>query len=122
VNQIKLIKAIAVGISLAVSLGSSVASAVDGAKLYRTKTCYTCHGDDAKTPILPVYPKLAGQNKEYIIAQMTDIKTGVRNNGNSAIMRGIMYLVNEKETEAIAQWLESLGTQPEETLELNRQP
>ncbi len=97
------------GISVAVmSLGGSVAAMADGVALYYKYTCYTCHGNDAKTPILPMYPKLAGQNKQYIIAQMKDIKSGKRNNGYSATMKGIMYGVTEPEIEAIAEWLESL--------------
>jgi cytochrome c len=116
-DKMKLTKAVATGIFLAVSLGSSVAMAADGARLYRTKTCNICHGDDGKTPILPVYPKLAGQNKEYLIAQMRDIKTSARNNGNTATMRGIMYLVDDEEIEAIAEWLESLETKTEAALE-----
>jgi cytochrome c len=100
------------GISVAVmSLGGSLAAmaaATDGVALYFKYTCYTCHGNDAKTPLLPMYPKLAGQNKEYIIAQMKDIKSGKRNNGNSATMKGIMYGVTEQEIETIAEWLASL--------------
>jgi cytochrome c len=78
---------------------------LDGAALYKSKTCFTCHGKDAKTPIMPVYPKLAGQNKEYALQQMKDIKEGTRANGMSAAMRGVMHLVNDEEMAAIAEWL-----------------
>ncbi|MCK5877859.1 MAG: c-type cytochrome [Candidatus Marithrix sp.] len=81
----------------------------DGAKLFQSKTCWSCHGKDAKTPLMPVYPKLVGQNKEYALAQMKDIKSGVRNNGQSAAMKGVMGLVNDEEMEAIAEWLSSLN-------------
>jgi cytochrome c553 len=79
-----------------------------GAALYKSKTCIACHGADAKTPILPNYPKLAGQNKVYAIAQLKDIKSGARDNGQTAAMRGVMHLVNEEEIGAIAEWLTSL--------------
>lgn len=80
----------------------------DGAKLYAEKTCLACHGKDAKTPIMPDYPKLAGQNAAYAEKQMLDIKSGARSNGNTAAMKGIMPLVNEAEIKALAAYLSSL--------------
>lgn len=91
---------------LAVSAGSALA--LDGAQLYQTKTCFSCHGKDAKTPILPAYPKLAGQNAVYAAQQMKDIKSGARSNGMSVAMKGVMHMVSDEEIEAIAQWLSSL--------------
>ena len=83
------------------------AQAADGAALYKSKTCWSCHGKDAKTPIMPVYPKLAGQNADYAFNQMKDIKSGARNNGQTAAMKGVMGLVSEEEMRAIADWLGS---------------
>ena len=82
--------------------------ALDGAELYQTKTCFSCHGKDAQTPILPIYPKLAGQSKDYAAAQMRDIKSGARANGQSAAMKGVMHLVSDEEIDAIAEWLSTL--------------
>ncbi len=86
-----------------VSVGSAVAA--DGATLFQEKTCWSCHGKDAKTPIMPIYPRLAGQNAEYAFNQMKDIKNGVRTNGQTAAMKGIMATVSEDEMRAIADWL-----------------
>lgn len=80
----------------------------DGAKLFQDKSCTTCHGANAKSPSLSVYPKLAGQNKIYSLSQMLDIKTGKRNSGNSAAMQGVLYSVTTKDMVTIAEWLESL--------------
>jgi cytochrome c len=100
------------GISFAAMSLSGIAAekpaALDGATLYQTKTCFACHGVDANTPLLPNYPKLAGQNKEYALAQMKDIKSGARNNGETAAMKGVMHVVNDAEMDAIAKWLSSL--------------
>lgn len=79
--------------------------AADGAALFKSKTCWSCHGKDANTPIMPVYPKLAGQNADYAFNQMKDIKSGARNNGQTAAMKGVMGLVSEEEIRAIADWL-----------------
>jgi len=83
------------------------AEELDGAKLFQSKTCFACHGPDAKTPLMPQYPKLAGQNYEYILQQFKDIRAGVRNNGQTAAMIGIAQTVSDAELEAIAKWLSS---------------
>ena len=57
----KRISLIAVLAGLTFGAGNALAAA-DGAKLYQEKTCVACHGKDAKKPLTPAYPKLAGQN------------------------------------------------------------
>ncbi|EGV52542.1 c-type cytochrome [Candidatus Endoriftia persephone] len=102
--MLKLISYAAVAATLSFgALGNAVAA--DGAALFQSKTCWSCHGKDAKTPIMPMYPKLAGQNADYAFNQMKDIKSGARNNGQTAAMKGVMGLVSEAEMRAIADWL-----------------
>lgn len=79
--------------------------AMDGAKLFSEKTCNACHGPEGKKPIMPNYPKVAGQNTAYALQQMQDIKSGARANGQSAAMKGVMHLVNDAEMKAIAEYL-----------------
>ena len=97
----------AASLMLASGIATNV-QAADGAELYKTKTCWSCHGKDAQTPIMPIYPKLAGQNADYAFNQMKDIKSGVRSNGQSAAMKGVMGLVSEEEMRVIADWLSTL--------------
>ena len=92
----------------AVGLSASGFVFADGAKLFQDKTCWSCHGKDAKKPLLPEYPKIAGQNAKYIERQMLDIKSGARANGNSAAMKGVMGLVSEAEIKEIATYVASL--------------
>jgi len=87
---------------------SSTAFAADGKALYLAKGCMACHGMDAKTPIMPLYPKIAGQSKEYTTQQMTDIKTGKRSNGQSAAMKGIMAGVSDEEITALSEYIAGL--------------
>jgi cytochrome c len=82
--------------------------APDGAKLYSEKTCNACHGPKGDKPLMPNYPKVAGQNAAYIEAQMKDIKSGARNNGQTAAMKGVMHLVNDEEIKAISEYLSKL--------------
>lgn len=84
------------------------ALAADGAALYTAKGCGACHGADGKTPIMPLYPKVAGQSKEYVTQQMNDIKSGARSNGQSVAMKGIMASVSDEETAAIAEYISGL--------------
>jgi cytochrome c len=87
---------------------SPSAFALDGSELYKTKTCLTCHGKDGKTPILAMYPKIAGQNEAYALQQMKDIKSGARANGMSAGMKGIMHLVSDEEIAALAKYISTM--------------
>ena len=98
--------ALAVGISALLVTGG--AAALDGAALYKTKTCFACHGKDANTPVMPTYPKIAGQNSAYAYNQMKDIKSGARNNGQTAAMKGVMHLLSDEEMRAISDWLATL--------------
>lgn len=96
-------------IPLVASLMCSVAvAAPDGAKLYAEKTCNACHGPKGDKPLLPNYPKIAGQNAAYTEQQMKDIKSGARNNGQTAAMKGVMHLVNDEEIKALSVYLEKL--------------
>jgi cytochrome c len=80
----------------------------DGKALYLEKTCVACHGKDAKKPLTPEYPRLAGQNAKYAENQMLDIKSGKRANGNAAAMKGVMHLVSDEEIKEIAKYLSEI--------------
>jgi cytochrome c553 len=88
------------------------AADLDGKALFTDKTCHTCHGVDASTPLIAGYPSIAGQAKEYLVQQITDIKTGKRNNGQTESMKGIMHLVSDAEIEAIATYVSTLPFKP----------
>ena len=105
----KKLSQIAMVLTCVASIGfASNAAALDGKALYLDPTkggCSACHGKDAKTPIMPSYPKLAGQNADYAYNQMKDIQSGKRNNGMTAAMKGITHLTTDEEKKAIAEWL-----------------
>ncbi len=104
----KKLKSMSLVAFLAIMASLSNVAQADGASLFQEKTCWSCHGKDAKTPLLPIYPKLAGQNADYAFNQMKDIKTGARANGQSAAMKGVMVLVDEAQMRDIANWLATL--------------
>ena len=90
---------------LAISAG---AFAADGKALYASNACGSCHGPTGNEPIMPTYPKIAGQNKEYLIRQMNDIKSGDRDNGASIAMRGLVANLDDDDIVAIAEYLSSM--------------
>ncbi|MDR2239032.1 MAG: c-type cytochrome [Zoogloeaceae bacterium] len=94
---------------LAVALAAAPAlAAPDGAKLYTEKTCHACHGPKGDKPLMPNYPKIAGQNAAYAEQQMKDIKSGARSNGQTAAMKGVMHLVSDEEIKVLSQFLSKL--------------
>ncbi|HEC07036.1 MAG TPA: c-type cytochrome [Thiolapillus brandeum] len=82
------IVAAAVSAVLVITAFGSTASAASGKRLFMT--CTACHGKDGKTPIMPTYPKIAGQNKAYVLQQIKDIMSGKRANGQSIAMKGVL--------------------------------
>lgn len=85
---------------------SSPAAAQDGKALFTQKGCPACHGPNGDKPLQPSYAKLAGQNADYIVAQLKAFKAQERKGGQSALMWGMAAQLNENEMKAIAQWLE----------------
>jgi cytochrome c len=102
-TQMAMVIACASGLSF-----TSSAMALDGGALYLDANkggCSACHGKDAKTPIMSIYPRLAGQNADYAYNQMKDIQSGTRSNGLTAGMKGITHMTTDEEKKAIAKWL-----------------
>ena len=101
------------GSLLALGALSGNAGAADGKKLYMT--CAACHGKDGKSPIMPTYPKIAGQNKEYVLQQLKDIMSGARANGQAAAMKGVLVTpdgnprFSDADLEALADYVSKLA-------------
>ncbi len=81
----------------------------EGAGLYVEKSCIACHGANGNKPVMDAYPRIGGQSELYLLAQMTDIKTGVRSNSHSLAMKNIMGNVSDSEMAEIAGWLSKQG-------------
>lgn len=61
----------AILISALLLMGLAPAYAEDGSRLYVRKGCISCHGAGGAAPLGPEYPVLAGQNKDYIVNQIS---------------------------------------------------
>lgn len=83
--------------------------AEDGKQLFADKGCTACHGEDAATPLQDGYPRLSGQTPDYVFNQLKDIKSGARNNGQTAdTMKPIVEDLTEAEMRALADYLGTL--------------
>ncbi|MBQ4832734.1 c-type cytochrome [Pseudoalteromonas sp. MMG010] len=103
------IKTLLLGASISIVASMSFnTQAADGKALYTAKNCQTCHGAEGKAPIISAYPKLSGQNKDYLVAQMKDIKSGARSNGLAVSMKAMVAGVTDAEFEAIADYLSNV--------------
>lgn len=96
---------ILLGFSLNGIMASPAMAESDGKALYAAKLCMTCHGDEGKTPVVPSYPKLNGQNKEYLVAQIKMIKDGTRAGGGTAAMKAMITTLTDEEIESISKYL-----------------
>jgi cytochrome c len=101
-------KIFAIAALAALSMGLASAASADGAALYTSKTCVACHGADAKTPLMPSYPKLAGQSVDYLVTQIKDIRDGKRTNGQTAVMKPIVTGLTDDEVKQLADYLAGL--------------
>jgi len=86
----------------------AAAPADPAAAVYVAKGCPACHGAEGKTPIMPSYPKVSSLSAKYIVNQLKDIKSGARDNGQSAAMKGIMAAVTEEDMVQIADYLSAI--------------
>ncbi len=103
----KMIKSMILTAGVAGMLMGATAASADAA-LYTAKLCQTCHGADAKSPIQPTYPKLAGQNSGYCQQQVKDIKSGARANGMSMAMKPLVQALSDDDIAKICDYVAGL--------------
>jgi len=79
--------------------------AAAGKDLFDNVGCSACHGEDARTPALPEYPRIGGQSAEYAYKQMLDFRAGARNNDAFGVMKDITADLSDADLTALAYWL-----------------
>lgn len=77
----------------------------EGARLFESRDCFTCHGVEGKVPQVEEYPHLYQQPRSYLQTQMKDIKSGQRANGMTSLMQVVIAKVREDEMREIARYL-----------------
>lgn len=74
-----------------------------GRKLYDA-TCAACHGPDGIS-IAPIYPNIAGQKNEYLVAQLKAFRDGSRKN---AIMQPMAKNLTDTDIANLAAYVSTL--------------
>jgi len=72
--------------------------------------CAGCHNPQGLGNEPGGYPRLGGQNPEYVIKQLKAYRDGTRSNGsNAAIMMGVTAKLTDAEIEAVANYVSGLN-------------
>ena len=73
-----------------------------------TQVCVACHSADGSRGS-PANPILQGQHPEYLYKQLTEFKSGVRNN---AVMKGMAAMLGEEDMKNVAAFYASKQAKP----------
>ena len=84
----------------ALSLNVLAGGNAEAGKSIAAQTCAGCHGADGNST-MPQYPRLAGQQADYIVRALMDYKSGARNN---PIMKGFATGLSEQDMKNVAAW------------------
>jgi cytochrome c553 len=95
-NVVVLALAVAVSVP-AVAAGDPVAGKA------KSPVCAACHGPDGNSPTGD-FPKLAGQNEDYLVAALTQYKSGKRKN---PIMAGMGAPLSKQDMADLAAYFAS---------------
>ena len=69
--------------------------------------CRACHGVAGAKTLIPSYPKLNGQNKEYIAQMLTAYKKGERKGGMAAVMTAQAAMLSDADIAELAEYYSS---------------
>lgn len=83
----------------------------NGKSLVEKANCASCHGAGLNAPILPVYPKIAGQYPDYLYYALLAYQVGNANKEfgrNNAIMGSQVKLYGDSDLRDMAAYIASL--------------
>ncbi len=95
------------GLSLSVA-GSAFAAGDKNAGKAKSAACAACHGMDGNS-VNPEWPKLAGQNEQYLYKQLKNFKDGERAN---ATMAGMVAALSDQDMQDLAAFYASQAIKP----------
>jgi cytochrome c553 len=90
---------------MALAAGHSHAAGSAAAGKNKAAACAGCHGADGNGGADPTWPKLAGQDGDYLAKQLGDFKSGARKN---AIMQGMAGALSAQDMKDIGAYYASL--------------
>jgi len=90
---------------------ANAASADKGKAIVEKANCASCHGAGLNAPILPAYPKLAGQYPDYLFYALKAYQVGNGNaqyGRNNAVMSSQVQAFSDADLQDIAAYIASL--------------
>ncbi|MBU3614279.1 cytochrome c [Polynucleobacter sp. Latsch14-2] len=97
---------------LLASIGLANAANIDkGQALVEKGNCASCHGAGLNAPILPAYPRLAGQYSDYVYYALRAYQVGNSNpqfGRNNAVMSSQVQAFSDADLHDIAAYVSSL--------------
>jgi cytochrome c553 len=90
---------------------AQAANAEKGKALVEKANCAACHGADLNTPILPVYPKLAGQHADYLYYSLRSYQVAGSNpqfGRNNAVMTSQAVAFSDADLKDMAAYISKL--------------
>jgi cytochrome c553 len=90
---------------------ANAANVDKGQALVEKGNCASCHGAGLNAPIMPAYPKLAGQHPDYIYYALKAYKVGNGNaqyGRNNAVMGSQVQAFSDADLHDIAAYVASL--------------
>lgn len=82
---------------------------LDAGRTKATQVCAACHGVDGNGGADPSWPKLAGQEQDYLVKQLGNFKSGERKN---PIMAAIAAGLTEQDMRNVAAYYANLAIKP----------
>ena len=80
--------------------------AAKGMELFEDSGCIGCHGADGARPLAD-YPVLAGQRKDYLMAQIKAIRDEIRSTRRARLMVANVRQFSDAQAEQVAEFLSS---------------
>jgi cytochrome c553 len=98
------------------TIGEASANNIElGRRIYRSgnrKTgvpaCAACHAPNGEGNELAGFPRLAGQNAQYVTEQLQAFRSGDRTNDLNAMMQGVATHLSDEEIEAVSNYVSGL--------------
>jgi cytochrome c553 len=82
-----------------------------GDEAKQLQACANCHGPDGSGEPLTA-PYLVGQSAHYLTSTLNEWKSGARSNDGGQLMAVVANRLDDQDTEAVATYLENLGSVP----------
>jgi len=96
-------------LALFATVGTSQAS-TDTVAAGRDKyvQCASCHGSDGRSTVMGNYPKIGGQNLEYLESALRAYRDGRRQGSYAALMIAVAKQLSDQDIADLAAYVQSL--------------